>query len=83
MHAVIIEYGDGTVVANGPYADAGFADTAAFYLATCEADEMEMSIRPAGDSHWIIGDDGQDQIDVYAVRMGEPVNIAADAARSE
>lgn len=81
MHAVIIEWGDGTVVVNGPYADAGFARTAATMLAHIEATEMEMSIRQTGDDSWIIGDDGEDQIDVYAVRMGEPVNIAADASR--
>lgn len=75
MHAVVIEWSDGTVVVNGPYADAGIAATAAFYLATCESAEQEMSIRQTGDASWILGDDGQDQIDIYAVRMGEPVNI--------
>lgn len=77
MHAVIIEWGDGTVVANGPYESQEAARIAAFYLATSESAESEMSIRQTSDDSWVLGDDGEDQIDVYAVAMGEPVNIGA------
>ena len=78
MYAVVIEWGDGTVVVNGPYGSKDAAWQATRTLAEEIAAEDEMPIQ--GDigalrEHYVLGEDGMDQIDVYAVKMGEPVKV--------
>lgn len=77
MHAVIIEWQDGTVSVNGPYRDNDVAVKAARKIGLDIRAEERLSDPRA----YVETDDGcvlhdaDDQIDVYAREMGSPVTI--------
>lgn len=73
-HCVVIEWGDGSVTVNGPYPD--------MPLARFGVNRVALEIwknfdgprtRHPDNNGWTLGDDGQDQIDVYVQPMGTPI----------
>lgn len=74
QYAVVIEWGDGTVDVNGPYDSEHAVRNGVSRIATALArdEDRVLKINETCD-HAIIGTDGEDQIDVYTRKMGEPI----------